>query len=279
MNPVEATDDPKDVDGSLGQSARLVSEMDVLIVRGRALLRDGDRALVKSAALSRAGTLGGVLYATPSHTVIWEREWVSLARSIASRDQRALQELYGRVRGPVTMLIKRIVGDEEGVDQLPIAVLHDVWQRAGGYNAASDSTVVAWVMNIARAMALSRGHGKDAHFTADATFAIDTNSKSGWRDTAWEEVAPGISVNLLATDEERHMVSMLVRLVPNGEYPAHTHSGVEELHLLEGELWIDDRKLYPGDYNRCEPGTGDKRVWSETGCMCVLVTSTDDRLR
>jgi len=57
-----------------------------------------------------------------------------------------------------------------------------------------------------------------------------------------------------------------------------THAGLEELHLLEGELWIDERKLYPGDYNRAEPGTGDKRVWSETGCTCVLITSTKDVL-
>jgi len=48
------------------------------------------------------------------------------------------------------------------------------------------------------------------------------------------------------------------------------------LHLLDGELWINDRKLYPGDYNRAEPGTADKRVWSETGCTCVLITSTRD---
>jgi hypothetical protein len=53
---------------------------------------------------------------------------------------------------------------------------------------------------------------------------------------------------------------------------------VEELHLLDGELWIDERKLYPGDYNRGEPGAGDKRVYSETGCTCVLITSTKDRL-
>ncbi|MBX5463245.1 MAG: hypothetical protein IRZ28_19415 [Steroidobacteraceae bacterium] len=53
-------------------------------------------------------------------------------------------------------------------------------------------------------------------------------------------------------------------------------SGVEELHLLDGELWIDDRKLYPGDYNRAEPGTADRRVWSETGCTCVLITSGSD---
>ena len=95
----------------------------------------------------------------------------------------------------------------------------------------------------------------------------------------WEEVAPGISCKLLATDTENQRVSMLVRLAPGGEYPPHTHAGVEELHLLDGELWIDDRKLYPGEYNRAEPGTGDNRVWSETGCTCVLITSTKDLLR
>jgi anti-sigma factor ChrR (cupin superfamily) len=99
-----------------------------------------------------------------------------------------------------------------------------------------------------------------------------------WREPDWEEVAPGIFVKLLATDAERHRVSMLVRLLPNVEYPPHTHAGLEELHLLDGELWIDDRKLYPGDYNRAEAPTGDKRVWSETGCTCVLVTSTKDIL-
>lgn len=99
-----------------------------------------------------------------------------------------------------------------------------------------------------------------------------------WCEPEWEEVAPGISCKLLAHDERRNRVSMLVRLEPGGEYPAHTHAGVEELHLLEGELWIDQRKLYPGDYNRAEPGTGDRRVWSATGCMCVLITSSDDML-
>jgi anti-sigma factor ChrR (cupin superfamily) len=72
---------------------------------------------------------------------------------------------------------------------------------------------------------------------------------------------------------------MLVRLAPGVDYPPHMHAGVEELHLLDGELWIDERKLYPGDYNRAEPGTSDQRVWSETGCTCVLITSPGDVLR
>lgn len=100
-----------------------------------------------------------------------------------------------------------------------------------------------------------------------------------WSEPEWEEAAPGISCKLLATDTEKHRVSMLVRLAPGVAYPPHSHAGVEELHLLHGELWIEDRKLYPGDYNRAEPGTADKRVWSETGCTCVLITSTRDVLR
>jgi anti-sigma factor ChrR (cupin superfamily) len=89
---------------------------------------------------------------------------------------------------------------------------------------------------------------------------------SAWVEPDWEEVAPGITVKLLATDTERGRVSMLVRLAPGVDYPPHRHAAVEELHLLDGELMIDDKKLYPGDYVRAEAGTVDHRVWSETGC-------------
>lgn len=100
-----------------------------------------------------------------------------------------------------------------------------------------------------------------------------------WSEPAWEEVAPGIACKLLAKDEEAGRISMLVRLEPGASYPPHTHAGVEELHLLDGELWIDERLLFPGDYNYGPPGASDERVWSETGCTCVLITSTRDTLR
>jgi anti-sigma factor ChrR (cupin superfamily) len=100
-----------------------------------------------------------------------------------------------------------------------------------------------------------------------------------WCEPAWEQVAPGIECKLLAADAQRHRVSMLVRLAPGASYPPHTHADVEELHLLDGELWIDERKLVPGDYNYGAPQAVDERVWSETGCTCLLVTSTRDILR
>ena len=97
-----------------------------------------------------------------------------------------------------------------------------------------------------------------------------------WVEPEWEEVAPGIQCKLLATDPQRHRVSMLVRLAPGASYPGHTHAGVEELHLLDGVLWIDERQLLPGDYNYAAPGTGDARVWSETGCTYLLITGGRD---
>lgn len=102
------------------------------------------------------------------------------------------------------------------------------------------------------------------------------SAPSEWREPDWEEVAPGISCKMLSSDSRRDRVSMLVRLAPGAAYPPHSHAGTEELHLLDGELWINDRKLYPGDYNSALAGTADTRVWSETGCTCLLITSPSD---
>ncbi len=114
---------------------------------------------------------------------------------------------------------------------------------------------------------------------APISIATPTANAPAWTDPEWEEVGPGISCKLLSEDSHNHRVSMLVRLAPNAAYPAHRHAGTEELHLLQGELWIDGRKLYAGDYYHAKPGSSDSRVWSETGCTCVLMTSARDVLR
>jgi anti-sigma factor ChrR (cupin superfamily) len=136
---------------------------------------------------------------------------------------------------------------------------------------------VAWPMNILRPPTSLQGR-------LAQRIAEDTGKPAmppppvQWSEPDWEQAAPGIECKLLATDSERHRVSMLVRLAAGASYPPHTHAGIEELHLLDGELWIDERKLVPGDYNYGPPGASDQRVWSETGCTCVLVTSTKDAL-
>lgn len=99
-----------------------------------------------------------------------------------------------------------------------------------------------------------------------------------WSEPNWREVAPGISCQLLSTDAASKRVTLLVRLAPGVEYPPHRHAGVEELHLLDGELVVDDKTLSAGDYLRSEPGSEDHRVWSATGCTCFLETSSEDTI-
>jgi anti-sigma factor ChrR (cupin superfamily) len=141
---------------------------------------------------------------------------------------------------------------------------------------------VSWPVDVVRPSAslwsrLAERIGADAGDEPRESL-LSSASPASWNEPQWKQVAPGISCKLLANDTQRQRISMLVRLDPGTDYPPHRHAGVEELHLLHGELWIDDKKLYPGDYNRAEPGTADARVWSETGCTCVLVTSTRDVL-
>ena len=94
----------------------------------------------------------------------------------------------------------------------------------------------------------------------------------------WKEVANGIFCKLLALDSKTSRVTMLVRLAPGTDYPPHRHASVEELHLLHGELMIDDKKISAGEFIRAEAGSVDHRVWSDTGCTCLLITSTRDEI-
>jgi DNA-directed RNA polymerase specialized sigma24 family protein len=245
------------------------------------------------------GTLGEVLYSGRSSAPVSEQEWVGLVRAVAAGDQVALHGLYERSHRLVFTSIVPISASREIAEELTLEVFHHVWRRAYRYDPRA-GTVLGWLMNQARSRVLARLLSDEWKREDEARFADerraplqerlaqriaqDTGEPAvlpgthRWSEPEWEDVAPGISCKVLASDMGAHVVSMLVRLAPGAEYPPHTHAGVEELHLLEGELWIDDRKLHPGAYNRAEPGTSDRRVWSETGCICVLVTSTKDLL-
>jgi len=254
----------------------------------------------------KTSTLGDVLYAHKAKAPVSEKEWAELVRVTAGGDPSALEDLYMRTQQIVFTLLVRITNNRDTAADLMVDVFHDVWRNAPGYDPAR-SCVVGWIMNQAHSRAIDRNQfdqRKTRIPTTSSDFQETLDMKAHdvlWGRLAqhigaeqrqesvaaalrrapepeWEEVASGISCKLLATDAEKNRVSMLVRLTPGTAYPPHRHAGVEELYMLDGELMIDDKRLYPGDYNRAEPGTGDQHVWSETGCTGVLLTSTRDIL-
>jgi anti-sigma factor ChrR (cupin superfamily) len=174
-----------------------------------------------------------------------------------------------------TYILGAVPRDEADVLQAHLVECEECQREMRSLSSVVDS-LAAWPTDVLRPSPSLRERLADR--IAQETGGEPIVPATQWTEPDWQEVAPGICCKLLASDPERDRVSMLVRLAPRVEYPPHTHAGIEELHLLDGELWIDDRKLHPGDYNRSEPGTADKRVWSETGCTCVLITSPSDML-
>lgn len=243
---------------------------------------------------SKISTLGELLCADTDKRCASEAEWVGLVRATADGDYQAFQTLHLWAHRLVFSWLAAITNDTVSAEELALSVFHDVWRRAATYDPAAES-VVAWIMRQARLMTL---HGQTLDDRTGLGLAGAPLSSSAVLEAlelfrtlrkgipvpdieyepGMDEPAPGIFCKLLATDLERSRLSMLVRLAPGINYPPHTHADVEELYLLRGELWINDRRLYPGDYNRAERGTSDKRVWSETGCICILLTSSGDRI-
>jgi RNA polymerase sigma-70 factor (ECF subfamily) len=153
------------------------------------------------------GTLGDVLYANKSKTLVPEKEWVGLVQSIAAGDQLALHALYERTHRVVFTLIVRITSSRETAEELTLDVFHDVWQRASRYDA-SNGTVLGWIMNQARSRAIDRLRFEqrkkrvDPH-ASDALPAIETGESHDVLELKEQSRALRNALTVLTPDERQ----------------------------------------------------------------------------
>lgn len=95
----------------------------------------------------------------------------------------------------------------------------------------------------------------------------DEGSWEAWR-------IPGAARRVLFVDRHNRRATLLLRLAPGGQVPAHRHRGVEELYILEGDIQdADGNVLRAGDYQRSEAGTTHARLWSVSGCTALMIAS------
>jgi len=87
-----------------------------------------------------------------------------------------------------------------------------------------------------------------------------------WRPST---VAPGVFVKDIAVTDGWEM--QLVRFEPGARLPAHSHERPEFLFILEGQLVQAGRRMSPGWASVASAGTVDDDVYSDTGCVFVLV--------
>jgi anti-sigma factor ChrR (cupin superfamily) len=87
-----------------------------------------------------------------------------------------------------------------------------------------------------------------------------------WRTS---KMATGVQVKDVAATDGWEM--QIVRCEPGARFPVHTHESPEFVFVLEGELVQAGRRLGPGWASVASAGTIDEDVYSETGCVFVLV--------
>jgi quercetin dioxygenase-like cupin family protein len=86
----------------------------------------------------------------------------------------------------------------------------------------------------------------------------------------------GAYVKMLSMDQERGYAVALGKLDPGARYPAHSHTGPEEVFVLSGDLHIGPTRLGAGDFHHADAGSQHDVNFSETGCVIMVVLTLKD---
>lgn len=97
--------------------------------------------------------------------------------------------------------------------------------------------------------------------------------EEGWLET----LVPGLRVKPVWVDAAAERVSVMARLDPGTVYPPHVHDGLEECIVLQGDLWVADKLMGPGDYQVSRAGSEHALQRTEHGCLLFL-TGTKKQL-
>ena len=94
----------------------------------------------------------------------------------------------------------------------------------------------------------------------------------------WQSVVQGVHVKRLFADPVRDSVTMLIRMEPGSEWPAHRHAGDEECLVLEGDVQVGDVTLQAGDYQCARTSSIHDVTRTVNGCLLLIVSSMHDQL-
>jgi anti-sigma factor ChrR (cupin superfamily) len=85
-------------------------------------------------------------------------------------------------------------------------------------------------------------------------------------------------MRVLSVNEAKGYATLLLDVRPGTRFPAHHHSGAEECYVISGSLYTCDRRFGPGDFVHADPDTDHGQLWTEEGCVVLLVAPTDEHL-
>lgn len=89
-------------------------------------------------------------------------------------------------------------------------------------------------------------------------------------DLPWHPTPfPGIDQKILLRDEERGLITALVRMAPGSRLPYHEHVDIEQTYVLEGSLADDEgNDITAGNYI-WRPAGHRHVAWSPKGALLI----------
>ena len=89
----------------------------------------------------------------------------------------------------------------------------------------------------------------------------------------WEPTdTEGFWVKRLYEDEDRHECTWLMRIDPGAYSSPHAHEQFEQVYVLEGSFYDDDRLVKAGEFCARSPGAVHSAASEEGALMLVMYT-------
>lgn len=108
---------------------------------------------------------------------------------VAGGDQRAFEELYGLVSGPVFGLVRRVVRDAAQAEEVAQEALLELWRSAARFDPGRGSAL-AWVLTLAHRRAVDRVRSARAAGEREQREALRASAPAF--DQVTEEVEAGL---------------------------------------------------------------------------------------
>ena len=143
---------------------------------------------------------------------------------VAGGDQRAFEELYALVSGPVFGLVRRVVRDPAQSEEVAQEVLLELWRSAGRFDPERGSAL-SWILPLAHRRAVDR--------VRSARAATEREQREGRRNPhpAFDQVAEEVEAGL-ERQWVRHCLEKLTTLqresVTLAYYDGYTYREVAE---------------------------------------------------
>ena len=142
-----------------------------------------------------------------------------------------------------------------------------LWARIVERIDAAETPVAPPPSPVSRALATGATEGA-------GEFSVVASGEGGWMTTG----VPGVDVRRLHLDPQGDRVTFLARMAAGASYPRHRHAGPEECYVIQGDLWVGDRRLASGDFQRAEAGSVHAIQSTREGCVLLIVSSLQDEV-